>query len=68
MRVVWKDEDHLLWEALNYLKVPAALMTLVKTLFLQDILHCFTTVEHAMALQCLNMGIMAACTTSLLWV
>ena len=54
---------NLLWTALDYFKVPAALTNLVRAYF-KDVQLCVTTAEFTTAWQHLEVGIMAGCTIS----
>lgn len=54
-----------LWTAFEFLKVPAALTSLVKAYF-QDVQICITTLQYTTAWHRLEEGIMASCTIFLL--
>ena len=53
---------NLLWTALNYFRVPAALTSLIKAYL--DVQLCLTTAEYTTVWQHLEDSIMASCTIS----
>ncbi len=52
---------NLLWESCNFFHVPSSVTSLVKAYF-EDLQLCFTTAKLPTSWQCIELGIMAACT------